>query len=164
LFWSGIPPVVPEAVLSLCNGRFLEGAVMTVPQAAVLVGGSGVEESLLESSDPRSPVRPDVIAKLTDPSLARALEVYGREQPNWGSLYKVFELARRNLGDDELVALAKISKNTLSRFHATANLPELGGLDARHAVQAGDSPEPMTISQARVIARRLLANWLAKAG
>jgi hypothetical protein len=144
------------------RGTFVEGAILAVPRIAILYGRSGTEDQLLSSGDGGG-LRPDVVTRLGDPQLALALEIFGRERPNWGSLYKVYELACSRLGLEGLCSLAGTTKQEIRRFTATANLPALAGIEARHAAKAGDAPTPMELPAAVIIFRRLLASWLSDA-
>ena len=138
---------------------------MSVPQIAILQGRSpmGVEERLLTSIDPSGRVRPNVLKRAGAEPLRRALELYGREMPSWGSLYKVYELIRQHLGgDDSICRTGLATSQDLKRFRSTANLPALGGLEARHAAKEGDGPAAMELSEADALIRSVLAECLSK--
>ncbi len=166
LLWEGIPPVKGAFLIQVDKGRFVAGALLGVPQIAILQGGSpvGIEQYLLTSDQPKGENKEDVVKRLEKPKLALALQHYGREKPNWGSLFKVYELLRGQYTDEGLCATGLVSKAQLTRFRSTANLPSLGGMDARHADRTGDAPAPMTLSEAHGFIRPLLAAWLSPEG
>jgi len=162
LLWEGIPPIRPVLLIRVNNKRFVEGAILAVPQIAIVIGRTpiGVEERILTSAEPSGRLREDVIGRMKSDGLSRALELYGREQPNWGSLYKVYELLRERFSEDRLVSTGFVSKQDLARFRATANLPDLSGIDARHAAGSRDAPKALEFREAHAMVRNLLASWL----
>ena len=163
MLWEGIPPVEADLLIQVSKGEFVLGAILAVPRIAIIQGRTpmGIEDYLLDSAGPVDVVRDTVITALRDPKVARALAIYGRELPNWGSLYKVYELLRSKWGDDGLCATGLVNQGELRRFRATANLPAVGGIDARHATKVGDAPSPMSVSEADAMIRTLLAFWIS---
>ncbi len=163
LFWEGIPPVEAKRLLRVKDGKFVEGALLGVPGIAILQGNTpiGIEEDLLDTQGQERVLRSEVVGALQESDVARALEIYGRELPNWGSLYKTYELLKKRFGDDRLCATGVVNKSQLDRFGASANLPALSGIDARHAAKAGDAPKAMDLSEAHQKIRKLLGLWLS---
>jgi hypothetical protein len=165
LLWEGIPPVRPVLLIRVDNKEFVEGAILAVPGIAIVRGRTpmDVEGRILTSDKPSGRLRDDVIGRLKSERLSRALELYGREQPNWGSLYKVYELLRERFTDYGIASTGLASKQDLARFRATANLPDLSGIDARHAAGSRDAPMAMELREAHAMVRNLLASWLGGA-
>jgi len=80
---------------------------------------------------------------------------------NWIDLYKLYELLKRDAGgDDALRARTGISQADLKAFTASANLPEVSGSAARHAVGTGGVPSrTMTQTAARNFILGIVRSW-----
>ena len=82
--------------------------------------------------------------------------------PSWGNLYKVLEIVRDEIGnDDKLARTGWITRRDLSRFTQTAQSRDALGDEARHAAKKYKAPgNPMSLEEARVTIRELLVMWL----
>lgn len=80
---------------------------------------------------------------------------------DWFDLYKLYELLKRDAGgDDPLRARAGISQADLKSFTGSANLPEVSGSAARHAVGTGGVPtRTMTLAEARDLILGIVRTW-----
>jgi hypothetical protein len=100
----------------------------------------------------------------TRPDVAEALAILGRADPapNWGDLYKVFEIVRENVGGQK--ALEKrgwVTRNEIDVFKASANRKEVSGDEARHARWRGSSPRrTMTMVEGRQMIGVLVTAWM----
>ncbi len=90
----------------------------------------------------------------------------GVDPLDWFTLYKVFEIVRDNVGgQQELINSGwksrKKSRQELSAFTASANLPHVSGDTARHARPNSGSPQhTMTPDEARRYISGLVRAWL----
>ncbi len=130
LLWEGIPPVKGALLIQVDKGRFVAGALLGVPQMAILQGGSpmGIEQYLLTSDQPTGEIKEDVVQRLEKPKLALALQHYGREKPNWGSLFKVYELLRGQHTDEVLEGGRATNSRRRSRWDLSGRMVPRGPL------------------------------------
>ena len=111
-----------------------------------------------EQEPPQPPASPGAkwleIAE-KDESVARALELYGRLEPNWIDLYKVLEVVEEDVtGEESLMAKNWVEKSKIKRFKHTANW-------MRHPPTKYKSPKtPMSLDDARSLIRNILEAWL----
>jgi hypothetical protein len=97
-----------------------------------------------------------------DADVAEVLEIMGRpEAPNWGDLYKVYEIIEYTGRLKVAMAGAGISPNRASLFVRTACHPDASGPEARHGRSKQDPPKnPMPVSQARAMIGELVVAWM----
>jgi hypothetical protein len=93
-------------------------------------------------------------------AVADALHFY--RNSDWGSLYKVFEIIRDDVGGNRcLIQRGWVSKRVLSRFTRTAQSRDAIGDEARHASKKFTPPRhPMVLSEVRGVIRSILERWL----
>ena len=111
------------------------------------------------------PDQPDVATTLMDAArahraVADALHFYRKS--DWGSLYKVFEIIRDDIGGERrLIQRGWINQEDLSRFTQTAQCREAIGDETRHAIKKFTPPSrPMGLSEARGVIKSILERWL----
>ena len=120
-------------------------------------------QPLMVYQPPTSPDPGYVSLAAAVPDVADALGVLGQADPlSWVALYKLFEIIRDNVKPHTLDGLGWTTKNELSAFTASANRPDLSGIDARHARMAGINPPKvsMTLSEGRRFMIRVVNSWL----
>lgn len=105
-------------------------------------------------------------AALNSPDAAEALEIMGRNDSlSWVDLYKVFEIVREAIAPIQLEKSGLANKNDVSAFKVSANRPDIGGPDARHARGTSGTPQhTMTITEAREFVGSLLVAWFTSLG
>lgn len=163
LAWQGIPPVEATLLVGHDRGRLVGRAILSAPAIAILYGRPTdlIEAALFGSDGEDAVIRDEAVRALERKNISFALEIYGREKPNWGSLFKVYELLRNSFQDEGLCRTGLVSQNQIERFRTSANLTSRSGIDARHATRHGDGPRGMTLEEADRMIRGLLAHWLA---
>lgn len=93
------------------------------------------------------------------PKVDEALRLYGRENHDWITLYRLFEIIQHEVGGS-LAHRGWASKTEIARFSATSQHPEIVGSESRH----GHTPNPpiknpMNLTEARDFIRGLLDAW-----
>lgn len=99
---------------------------------------------------------------LIDANVAKALRLFGTDEHNWASLYRLYEVIEEGVGGlDKIVNNGWATKSFIKRFKHTANSPGAVGDEARHGKESTTSPpDPMVISEARAFVELILHNWL----
>ncbi|SKF68754.1 Uncharacterised protein [Mycobacteroides abscessus subsp. bolletii] len=93
--------------------------------------------------------------------IAEVLGVLGQPGPlGWADLYKVHEIVRESIAPKKIHDLGWADKTTDSAFTASANLPAVSGLEARHARKKGNPKHTMTIDLGRAYIGDLVAKWM----
>lgn len=102
---------------------------------------------------------------LVNPDVSEVLLLLRQPKLEWGTLYKVFEVIRQDLGGEaQVIAAGWATGNELSSFRAAANRPDVGGTMARHARVAGPAPcgSPFTLNAGQNFVLRLAKRWMQK--
>jgi hypothetical protein len=125
--------------------------------AAIVTAPDGTERV---DSPPPGPER--VKKAMRHPHAAEALGIMAKPEPtSWVDLYKVYEIIRDDMKPTSLDQSGWATKDQLSAFKASANRPDLGGPDSRHARMSGTAPKRnMPIAEARDFIGRLLTQWV----
>lgn len=116
-----------------------------------------------DDPSPANPVPAWLDLGLSDPSVARALRLYGRWPQDWANLYRIFEIIETDVGPKTILQQGWATKSAMTNFARTACHPDptAAGDDARHgATKAQPPPSPMTLSEARALIELLLHRWL----
>ncbi|MGH2660134.1 MAG: hypothetical protein ACRDHS_10835 [Actinomycetota bacterium] len=93
-----------------------------------------------------------------DSDVAEALATLGSRPHDWFNLYKVFEIIQSRA---DFKGNGWASDKEVSRFTWTANHPEAGGDEARHARLSQKPPaRPMTLGEGDAFVAQLLTEWL----
>jgi hypothetical protein len=96
----------------------------------------------------------------SDELVERALRLFGRGEPSWGTLYSVFEVVQSSVGG-RMFEHDWVTKTEVKRFTHTANSPGALGDEARHGTESTEPPQvPMSLGEARELIDRLLTRWL----
>jgi hypothetical protein len=111
---------------------------------------------------PRGAWRHHARAAIDNENIAKALQWVSRRPTTWGNLYKAFELVRAyGRNEREMIAGGWTTKADISLLRRTANSVGAIGDDARHGVdQEGPPKQPMDISTAAALVRRLVKTWI----
>lgn len=99
---------------------------------------------------------------LTNQNVAKALRLYGSDEHNWVSLYRIYEVIEEDVGGlDKIINNGWATKSSIKRFKHTANSPSTVGDDSRHGKESSTPPSnPMDIGEARALVEFMLHNWL----
>ncbi|MCF6153178.1 MAG: hypothetical protein E3K38_12990 [Candidatus Kuenenia stuttgartiensis] len=99
---------------------------------------------------------------LTDQNVAKALRLFGTDEHNWVSLYRLYEVIVGDIGDSEkIVSKGWATKSSIRRFKRTANSPSAVGDDSRHGKESSTPPpDPLDIGEAKALVEFILHNWL----
>jgi len=83
-------------------------------------------------------------------------------QHSWGTLYKVYEIIRDDVGgENAIIEKHRVSRGKLKRFTQTAQSREALGDYARHASKKYKPPaQPMSFSEAKSLIKDMLINWM----
>lgn len=103
----------------------------------------------------------------TDAAVEKAMRLNAAtDARSWVGLYRLYEVIEANVGGEKaLVQHGWSSSRGASRFKHSANSVEVAGDGARHGKEPTDPPaKPMTLEDADVFVRDLLARWLASKG
>lgn len=99
---------------------------------------------------------------LRDQNVAKTLRLYGGDEQDWVSLYRLYEVIENDIG-----SLKKIENNgwatekSIRNFKHTANSPSSVGDASRHGKESTTPPPyPMDIGEARALVELILHNWL----
>jgi predicted RNA binding protein YcfA (HicA-like mRNA interferase family) len=97
-----------------------------------------------------------------DHNVRDALRLLGNYQHSWFTLYKVYEIIKRDVGGiREIEKEGWSTQKEVKRFTHTANSKEILGDAARHGVQTTQLPsDPIALPEAVMLIRRLLNGWL----
>ena len=97
----------------------------------------------------------------TDWAVADALHFF--RENTWVSLYKVYEIIRKDAGGEPaMVRNGWAATEELNRFRQTAQSRAALGDFARHALRELRPPsQPMTIQEAESLLREVMLNWLS---
>lgn len=101
----------------------------------------------------------------THPDVAEALALLGEAgpAPDWVELFKVLEIVRDNVGGlKPLKRQGWVAASDLDAFTASANRPDISGVQARHARTSPKPPRKrtMTLIEARQMIDGLVTAWL----
>lgn len=103
----------------------------------------------------------------TDAAVEKAMRlVAATDVRSWVGLYRLYEVIEADVGgENALVQRGWSSSRGASRFKHSANSVEVAGDGARHGKEPTDPPaKPMTLDEADLFVRDLLAKWLASKG
>lgn len=95
-----------------------------------------------------------------DKAVADALHFF--RENTWGSLYKIYEIIKDDVGGKKEVITTNgwATKKGLDRFTQTAQSRKALGDSARHAAKKyKPPPQPMTIQEAELLIRGVLRSW-----
>jgi hypothetical protein len=161
-------PVYQPVELSGC---YLEGKqrnVVVKPDSVVMRVRVGTPRIVVTGSDgvvhaslpPLSPQRAVVVT--THPDVAEALALMGQPVAlGWIELYKVFEIVGDSVKPNTLDKIGLATAHDLSAFRASANRPDVGGADARHARMSGGPPKHhMSLPEGRQFISDLVRAWI----
>lgn len=141
--------VVARAETAEARSQALAAATVTAPDGT-------------ERADP-PPLGPERVNKaMRHPVAAEALGIMAKPEPtSWVDLYKVYEIMRDAMKPASLDQSGWATKKRFEAFTASANRPDSGGPDSRHARMPGTAPKRvMSIAAARDFIGLLLTHWL----
>lgn len=98
-----------------------------------------------------------------DEIVKNVFRLFREFEHNWINLYKIYEIVKKDAGKKNNIDRIEqwITKKKISQFTHTANSQSAIGDDARHGVDHNDPPkEPMSLSEAVVLIKNLLKQWL----
>ena len=101
---------------------------------------------------------------LTDSTVTKALRLFGaKEQHDWVSLYRLYEVIEKDIGGIEKIASKKwATKTSVRLFKHTADSVSAVGDAARHGKESTSPPKnPMILAEARSLIEVILHNWLS---
>jgi hypothetical protein len=137
---------------------FAETANMRARVNAVIVTVDG------QQARPSTPTgRAYLDASCADPVAEGVLRRLGGGDTSIVNLYRIWEDIRDSVGSkDKIIKNGLAIADEISRFTATANLPQILGDDSRHGGAPGGNPKlpPMTEAEAATFIRRLAADWM----
>jgi hypothetical protein len=99
------------------------------------------------------------------PELAEVYHVLGRATPNWGDLYKAYELLGKAVGGyQRLEKRTGVTRDRIRLLTTNSNDPEASGDDARHAVRSGpQAPKQITIAEGLAIVDDMIQGYVGTA-
>lgn len=108
------------------------------------------------------PGRDWIKAAVTDPVVAKVLQMIGSGQLDWVSLYRILEVIEEAVGvSDQIVDKGWATKAMIKTFKHSANSPGAVGGDARHGREATDPPrKPMSLGEAKSLIEYIVKCWL----
>ncbi len=122
---------------------------------AVLPSSAPMERS--RKTTLRPPVVTWVELSKKDPHVAWVLRLIGYDFETWSGLYKIYEAIEADVGN--IPRKGWCTKTELRKFKQTANSPEALGVHARHGKVIQAPPDPVSLSSAKSLIRRLLNEW-----
>lgn len=130
-------------------------------RASITVTTSGDKEQVAQ---PTCDVESWISLAKTDKAVAGALHFF--RENTWISLYKVYEIIRRDMGGEKAITEnGWATERKLSRFRQTAQSKAAIGDLARHATNGyKPPPQPMSIKEAEVLLRGIILGWLSSKG
>ena len=114
-------------------------------------------DGTIEEDCPAEPVVAWLELSKRDAHVKRALYLIKDEFETRSGLYKVYEVIQEDVGNIPKKGWCNLAE--LKRFKQTANSPEALGVDARHGEMIPAPPDPMSLSSAKSLIRRLLDEW-----
>jgi hypothetical protein len=116
----------------------------------------------VEHAPPPPPGPQRAAAAATHPDVTEALTIMSQPAAlGWIELYKVFEVVRDSVKPNTLDNSGLASADDLNAFRASANRPDVGGADARHARMSGEPPKHhMSLSEGRRFISDLVRAWI----
>ena len=92
-----------------------------------------------------------------DAHVAWALRLIWDDFKTYPGLYKIYEAIEADVGS--IPGKGWCTNTELKRFKRTANSPGALGVRARHGAMGSPPPDPMSLSSAKSLIRRLLNEW-----
>jgi hypothetical protein len=93
-----------------------------------------------------------------DPAVKMMFEQVSDDFENWHGLYNVFDIIREDVGD--IPKKGWCDAGELRRFTQTANSKEAVGVKARHGKWISAPPNPMSLSEAKGLMKKIITEWL----
>ncbi len=114
-------------------------------------------DGTIEEDCPAEPIVTWFELSKRDPHVAWALRLIGDDFKTWSGLYKIYEAIEADVGS--IPGKGWCTKTELGRFKRTANSPGALGVRARHGAMGSPPTDPMSLSSAKSLIRRLLNKW-----
>ena len=131
-----------------------------------VIRGDG-STAITEIREPALRIEPALTAAAKNEKVQRALRIFGTREHNWVNLCNVIEIIEHDVGGESvIVSRGWASRNGLERLKGTGSNPELVGDEARHGVEqrGRQLKRPMSLQQAVILVRQVLAAWLEAKG
>lgn len=93
-----------------------------------------------------------------DPAVKMMFDQVSDDFENWHGLYNVFDIIREDVG--EIPKKGWCDAGELRRFTQTANSKEAVGVKARHGKWISAPPNPMSVSEAKGLMKKIITEWL----
>lgn len=157
-------PVALSGLYDDGDGRIVAAATAKLELRARLTAEAevaGAQEIIPSPTPQAGPGRVKLATSNTD--VAEALTIMGQPDPlGWVAMNKVYEIIKHSLiKPDTIERLGWATKDQISAFGASANLPSVSGEKARHARPIGGTPQhSMSEAQGRQFVSRLVTSWL----
>lgn len=100
---------------------------------------------------------------LSEEKVAKVLRLFGTNEHDWVSLYRLYEVIEADIGGIEKIASKGwATKTSIKRFKHTANSPSAVGDASRHGKESTLPPgKPMNLAEARSLIEVILHSWLS---
>jgi len=99
---------------------------------------------------------------LKDELVKKAIRLLGSQEPTWGTLRKVYDIVKGDVGGWEKIAGAGwATTEETKRFMSYASNPKASGDEAVHGYPDRDPEGPlMSVEEGGVLIRRLVVKWI----
>ena len=114
-------------------------------------------DGTIEEDRPAAPVVTWFELSKRDARVKWALRLIENDFETWPGLYKIYEVIEEDIG--YIPRKGWCTETELKRFKRTANSPEALGVHARHGKMSSPPPDPVSLSSAKSLIRKLLDNW-----
>jgi hypothetical protein len=131
--------------------------------ASIVVQVYDADGKLVQAQPPADPKPIWMTLALSDTTVSKALRLFGktRNDHDWVSLYRIYEVVKKDVGTQLMYDKGWATEAAITNFTRTANHPDAAGDDARHgATNDQPPPNPMALSEARALIELLLHRWL----
>jgi hypothetical protein len=144
-FTTGHPPLRAVATTMTPTG-----------QLVTVTGTDGVPRQ----PPPRATIAEWVEMASTDPDSALALEMIASDASRWAALYRAVEAIKQRAGSEWRAVVGDYLATKEEIFSHTANAPTPRAVDKRHPPKHQPPKEPMTLVDAELFVRQMLAAFL----
>lgn len=120
------------------------------------------KDGTVEVFNPADKVPDWIRIGLSDEKVAKVLRLFGANEHDWVSLYRLYEVIEDDIGGiEKITGKGWITKTLVKRFKHTANSPSVVGDTSRHGKESTSPPKnPMNLAEAKSLIEVILHNWL----
>ena len=120
------------------------------------------KDGTVEAFNPADKVPEWVKIGLSDEKVAKVLRLFGTNEHDWISLYRLYEVIEDDIGGmEKITGKGWATKTLVKRFKHTANSPSAVGDTSRHGKESTSPPKnPMILAEAKSLIEVIMHSWL----